>query len=278
MLERDASFEECRIYFTTTFVPEREKVIKDLTHLKNEIQQEIRLQKTWSFIFHYPKLFGLVCAMFGLLNAPSTGWGFWTTLGIFIRILFGNLSFIHEDYRKRNVAVKLGYAVRFLKNHDKIVLATNEHLYPMNRQIESLQDEISDIQQTKDSGEKILETNLVHVPENFPVFFRTFVLCQGVEMLNSLRFMSIGNEDRLSINIRRIIECILSQTVDVSQLSVKTLFILVSAFMVEDFSRLACDDIIVWDFKKGRLCAEAESLNSVIERIEYEFNFCRQWF
>lgn len=277
MPERDASFDVGRIYFRK-FIAERENVIKELTCLKEEIQQETEFQRKWFLVFQLPKLFGLFCANLGLINAPANGSVFWTALGIVIRILFGNASFIHEDHRKKIVAEKLNYAVTYLKNHDRTILATNEHLYPMNRRIESLQDEISDIQHTIDGGEKILEPYLVNVPENFPVFFRTFVLCQGVEIFNSLRFMSIGGDDRHSNNIRRIIECFLSQTVDVSQLSVKTLFILVIAFTLHDVSRLVCNEIILCDFRDGRLCAEAECLNSVIEKIENEYNFCRQWF
>lgn len=277
MPERDASFDVGRIYFRK-FIAERENVIKELTCLKEEIQQETEFQRKWFHIFYLPKFFGLSCAMLGLVDAPANGSFFWTALGIVIRFLSGIVSFIHEDNRKQIVAEKLNYVVTFLKNHDRTILATNEHLYPMNRRIESLQDEISDIQHTIDGGEKILEPYLVNVPENFPVLFRTFVLCHVVEIFNSLRFMSIGDDDRHSISIRRIIECFLSQTVDVSKLSVRTLFILVSAFIIDDFSRLACNEIILCDFRDGRLCAEAESLNSVIERIEYEYNFCRQWF
>lgn len=278
MQEGDDYYDECKRFFTTEFVPEREKVIKDLQILKNKIQEETRFQKSCSVVFCSLGLIGWFATGIGFIKAPLIRGGFLTTLGIAIRMGIEIVIFTHEDNRIRNVDFKLDYAIRCLKCHDKKCVATNKYLCPMKKVIESLQDEIEAIQQTKDYNETKMKTHKQYVVDNFPFLLKILVMVKGTKMLNILRLTSTEDTDHETINIKEAIEYVVSKTVGASLLY-KTIFgILVLSFGFEDIMRIKRELNMLSDFKKSRLCPEADSLDRTIKTIKNELMTCRQWF
>lgn len=278
MQEGDDNFDECKRFFTTNFVPEREKVIKDLRILKNEIQEVTRFKKSCSVVLCSLGLIGWFATGMGFIKTPLTKGGFLTTSGLALRMVSEILIFINEDNRIRNVDFKIDYAMRCLKCHDKKCETTNKFLVPIDRKIKSLQDEIKAVQRTKDCNVTKLKKHKQYVVDNFPFLLKTLVMVKGFKMLNVLPFISTGDTDHKTINVKKAMEDVVSMTGGASLLYVTIFGIAVLTFGFQDIMRIK-RELKTWsDFKKGRLCPEACSLEGTINSIENELMICRQWF
>lgn len=278
MQEGDDYFHECKRFFTTNFVPEREKVIKDLRILKNEIQEVTRFQKSCSVVLCSLGLIGWFATGIGFIKSPLTKGGFLTTLGLALRMVSEILFFFHEDNRIRNVDFKIDYAMRCLKCHDRKCVTTNTYLRPIRREIKSLQDEIKAVQQTKDCNVTKLKTHKQYVVENFPFLFKILVMVKGTKMLDILRHIPTGDTDHKTTDVKKAMEDVVSMTGGASLLYVTIFGISVLTFGFQDIMRIKKELNMLSDFKKDRLCPEACSLEGIINSIENELMICRKWF
>lgn len=98
-MQRLQSFVKAKRYFTDTFAPERQKVIKDFKRQRDEIEREETIRDKGSIFCLYVGLFGGVLSVGSVLSTP-----FVLKAGVTVLVsssLAVILLYIFQNYKKK---------------------------------------------------------------------------------------------------------------------------------------------------------------------------------
>lgn len=103
-MENIDSYEDAKYFYKEFFAPERQKIINDLTSLRDEIQQEGSMQKSKAVTYSRAGIVGGVLVLGGYLEAPLTS-AVLTTCGAVVGMTSFVANLLYKD-RKFNLFEK----------------------------------------------------------------------------------------------------------------------------------------------------------------------------
>lgn len=287
------SYVRAKEFFLVEFVPKRKEVIQSLKKRRDEIQKETKYQKIGCTAFSTGGVLSGGATLISLLAGPMTA-GVSTVLTV---AYFGGMSSGVADITQRclkwaSIRKSVGKAVSTLEAHE----TTFSNLMPtfllrLSEDIKTIKEKIETIKMIKCDEEKeilaILENLkflgiLINIPQNpekflnilsdktdllFHLLLSDSLVCRGL----SLAAKHIAYSGAKKIAKEGVKEsakdftkaCAYASVVVSIGLDLKSLY-----FSVKDLSR----------FSAGELCDEAEQLNSVITKMEYELKYLHNWF
>lgn len=277
-------------FFLETFEPEREKIIKILTSLQNEIQREAEIEKIGYITYSALGIVGGGMVIGGMIFAPiSAGASLGlTVVGVSAGVSSSVADIAHGTIKAKIVQKKLNKAQRKLREHEDICLKMAEVLCPLKRDIELIQKRIDDIKQAKKDGDqnvKLIQfatgvttilanskpTSVQKLLSNGEELCKIIKLGKAIDELMPAAVRDASKEIARSLSKESTKGVSKMVTKETATLSTKLVMGTVTATAIlVDLGFLISDAIDLHDFCDGNLCSEAENLRCVIKQIQKE--------
>lgn len=277
-------------FFLETFEPEREKIIKILTSLQNEIQREAEIEKIGSITYSGLGIVGGGMVIGGMILAPiSAGASLGlTVVGVSAGLSSSAADIAHGTIKAKIVQKKLNKAQRKLREHEDTCLKMTEVLCPLKRDIELIQKRIDDIKQAKKDGDQNVKlirfasevttilanskpTSVQKLLSNGEELCKIIKLGKAIDELMPAAVRDASKEIARSLSKESTKGVSKMVTKETATLSTKLVMGTVTATAIlVDLGFLISDAIDLHDFYDGNLCNEAENLRCVIKQIQKE--------
>lgn len=143
------SYDKAKRYFEGVFAPEREKVIRDLMSIRDDVQGVIKFQRFANTGYSFAGMLG-GCAMLGSLVV--TGGASLFATGALIGAYSGYAEVGHEVVARSILIKQFGDAETSLREHEFTISEMNKRLLSLKEdidQIDSLQSRIELLENTK---------------------------------------------------------------------------------------------------------------------------------
>lgn len=294
------SYVKAKEFFLQKFVPERKRLILRLKTLKKKIQDETEIQKVGSVAYSSGGIVSGGALLFSLLAAPTTaGVSTAVVVGLYGSAIFGGVDITHR-------LIKGGLTRKWLNEADtafeahKITFSNllGDFLLKLIEDIEAIKSKIETIRQIKCDEEQEIKIVLKHLKEigllvAVPPTLEKFLIimkekgCVIFELLlsNGLVSRSVSSAAKIIAvsgskgSAKNCMKHCAKEGVKEGAEFVKAfkvasvgvgigLDVLSLVYSVKDLAK----------FSDGELCAEAETLNSVIKQMEYELEYLNSWF
>lgn len=259
-MENIDSYEDAKYFYKEFFAPERQKIINDLTSLRDEIQQEESMQKSKAVTYSRAGIVGGVLVLGGYLVAPLPS-AVLTTCGAFVGMTSFVANLLYKDRKFNLLEKKIIHAVRSLEKYDRLCLEMNEYLLPLKRDIQLMQEKINAFQ-----GKTIVDGG--EVLKGFSILQIATIL-KKLELLNVKSLIS--QSDKLSELIKLgHLEIFSSIAKELASIPSEVLGAATVISIIGNIRSISLDEDDLKDYELGRLCTEAQKLDNVIVEIRYE--------
>lgn len=282
------SYDKAKSYLEGVFAPEREKIIQDLMSIRNDVQGVVKFQRLANTAYSFVGILG-GCVMLGGLLA--TGGASVLVTGAVMGAYSGYVEVGHELFAKSFLIKKFSDAETSLREHEFTLSEMNERLFSLKEdidQIDSLQSRIVLLENSK-RNEQIQAVQILALIAQIIVIMGTD---KDPKDLVSDRF-----EIYKLIKLGKLVQVVLpksgkgitfacknglsllggkSITKNVGKKSVKviaTTFSVISD-LHSFFTNL--DDFTKFD--SGKLCTEAERLDKIITKLQWDLKQIRECF
>lgn len=282
------SYDRAKSYLEAVFAPEQEKVIRDLMSMRDDVQGVIKFQSIANTGYSFVGMLGGF-AMLGSLVVTG-GTSLFAT-GALMGAYSGYAEVGHEVVAKSILIKKFSDAEKSLREHELIFSEMNKLLLSLTEdidQIDSLQSRIQLLENTKSNKEmhavQILEL-IVHI-----------IVIMGTDTdpkeLASNRF-----EIYKLIKLRKLVEKVLPQNgkgvalagkSGLSLLGVKSItknvgkktvkVIATTLGVIADLNSIITNIDDVTKFDSGILCTEAERLDRIITKLQWDLKQIKECF
>lgn len=282
------SYDRAKSYLEDVLAPEREKVIRDLMSIRDDVQEVIKFQRLANTGYSFAGIIG-GCAMLGSLVV--TGGATLFATGALIGAYSGYAEVGHEVVAKSILIKKFGDAETSLRKHEFTISEMNKLLLSLKEdidKIDSLQSRIELLENTK-LNEQIHAIQILALIAQIIVIMGTDT--DPKELANN-RF-----EVYKLIKLRKLVEIVLPQSGKGVTFAGKTGLSLLSGksitknagkktakVMATTFSVIADLNSFITnldDFNKfdsGRLCTEAERLDGIITKLQWDLKQIKACF
>ncbi|XP_062617140.1 apolipoprotein L3-like [Saccostrea cucullata] len=244
------SFRKARNHFAT-WAPERLRVLEELRTIRDEIQEQARIQSIGNITYSSVGLIGGGLAIAGIVTAPFT---FGTSLaltvaGVATGVTSGVAGVTHGVVKIGIVKKQCNQAKASLEKHDTTCKE-------MKRLVTLLQ---------KDIEKCMRDGNALKISQ----------VGQGVKQAGSAAILGKG--------IYKLLDDIFPSAMKnvskgVTKLSTEALSALAAVGIIIDLGSLIWNAVDMSKIEKGQLCAEAEKLQKVIEQMQHEYDVLKECF
>lgn len=245
-MEEISSFKAVKITFKEVYAFILLEVIKDLSTLRDEIQEVVVIQKAGSVTYTMFGILGEVIALGGVIANPLG------TVGVGLWMFSSALGILHENVKLNIIRKKFEYAEKSLKKYNKTSLAMKEHLSSIERDIQLLREKIRDSIDVNQSENALLRLN------------------QIADVLRKIETYTTADErkeDNLAL-FKDSLDGVLSTAASVTRSSTKAFGSVTALGMILNLRSLILDVDDLLDFDNNRLCAEADKLDCVITQLQ----------
>ncbi|XP_062575033.1 uncharacterized protein LOC134236895 [Saccostrea cucullata] len=281
-MEKSRTFQEAKHYFTDVWSPERKRVIVNLTHIKEIVQEQAKLYCMVSIVYSGIGALGGGLTLAGIVTAPSSldvSLEF-TEAGIATGVTSGASGLIYGCIKIEIVKKKCSDAKLCLENH--------------NRTSAKMKDLIKILKNDSDNFEaKIKDNRDLEVSMTFQEMNRVGeAISVAKEIRNLIKHshaVDVFSETGRSDKVARILglgslmdDLIPSALKDVSggvvRLSMKVLGTFTIFGIVLDLISLVSNLWEIYGMEKGKLCKEAKRLNEILEVLMKEHEILSEYF
>lgn len=281
-MECMVSFVKARDYYKETWATERREILKELESFRDEIQRQAKIHSIGSITYSSVGLVGGGLAIAGIVTAPFTfgaSLGL-TVAGIVTGVTSGVAGVTHGAVKFGIVKKQCNNAKTSLENHDKSCKEMKSLLELLKQDIDTIEASIKDGNELKTS----------FVGEGFQGVGGTVGVVKGVvNLVNNSKAVEVyritGNVDEVArvLSLGTALDDIVpSAFKDVSKgvtkLSTEALSVLAAVGIVIDLGALIYNAVDLSKINKGKLCTEAEKLQSVIKQMQDEYNALTKCF
>lgn len=266
-MENIDSYENAKYFYKEFFSPERQKIINDLTSLRDEIQQEESMQKSTAVTYSRAGIVGGVLVLGGYLVAPLPA--VLTTCGAVVGMTSFVANLLYKDRKFNLLEKKIIHAVRSLERYDRLCSEMNGYLLPLKRDIQLMQEKINAFQ-----GKTIVDGG--EVLKGFSILQIATIL-KKLELLNVKSLIS--QSDKLSELIKLgHFDMFSSIAKELASIPSEVLGAATVVSIIGNIRSISFDEDDLKDYELGRLCTEAQKLDNVIDEIKYEEARFRRYF
>lgn len=250
-------YEDAKYFYKEHFARQQQNVIKDLSDLRNEIQEEVQAQQKKVKDYSYFGAVGAGLLAVGYVLAPVPAAAV-TTCGAVISVSSVVANCLYTDRTATLVKKKLDYAERSLKRYDRFCSEMNEYLLPLEG-----------IKSSQNGFELIPNDKAIEFVELLKVA-KFLDIATVVKRLNALNIpipmsefvvnlIKTGKFDTLAYILKTVAN--IPSKVLGAGLAISIVLEIRSIMFAEDYLK---------DFANGRLCDEAQKLDNVITEIKLE--------
>lgn len=282
------SYDKAKSYLENVFAPEREKVIRDLTSIRKSVQEAVEIHRLANVGYSY---FGILGGLAMLGGMVVTGGMSLFAPGALIGAYSGYAEIAHEVVQKSILIKRFSDAEKSLRNHELTLSEMNKLLLSLKEdidKIDSLQSRIELLEKTKSNektqaaeilfliGQIILimgtNTDPKELANNRSKVYRLIKLSKLVEIVlpTGGKVITMAAENGYKH---------LDATSITKKFGKKSVKVITTAFaVIADLNSLINNTIDVVNFEKGHLCTEAEKLNQIIIKLQWDLDSIRECF
>lgn len=282
------SYDRAKSYLEDVFAPEREKVIRDLKSIRDSVQGIIKLQRLGNTGYSFVGILGGYAMLGSIL---VTGGASLFAAGALMGAYSGYAEVGHEVIARSLLIKRFSDAETSLREHELTLSEMNNLLLSLKEdidQIDSLQSRIELLENTK-SNEQIHAIQILALIAQIIVILGTDT--DPKELANN-RF-----EVYKLIKLRKLVEIVLPQSgkgvalVGKNGLSIlggksitktvgkKTVKVIATTFsVIADFNSFITNVDDVTKFENGKLCKEAERLDRIITKLQWDLKQIKECF
>lgn len=311
------SYVRAKKFFMDQFVPERKEVIKSLKNLKDEIQKETKNQEIGCAACSSLGVLSGGATLLSLLAGPMTA-GVSTVLTVAWAggMASGFVDITHRGLKWSRIRKLVENAVSTLDAHEYTFSnLTQTFLLKLREDIETIKEKIETIKIIKCDEEKEISAILknlhligilINIPENQEKFFNSLgdkdafifhlmlsdsLACRGLSLVakhiaynGANKIAKEGVKDSATTIAKKGAENGAKQVAKegakkfANYFSKAFTYVSVGVSLGLDLRSLYFSVKDLSKFSAGELCAEAEKLNSVIKKMEYELKYLHKWF
>lgn len=287
-MEGMKSYDRAKSYLEDVFAPEREKVIRDLMSMRDDVQGVIKFQRFANTGYSFVGILG-GCAMLGSLVV--TGGASLFATGALMGAYSGYAEVGHEVVAKSILIKKFSDAEKSLREHELTLSEMNKLLLSLIEdidQIDSLQSRIELLENTKRNEQthavQILaliaqiivimgtDTDPKDLANNHFEIYKLIKLRKLVEIVlpQSGKSVALAGKNGLSLlGGKSITKNVGKKTVKVIATTFSVIADLNSFITnIDDFTK----------FDSGRLCTEAERLDRIITKLQWDLKQIKECF
>nr|XP_022335914.1 uncharacterized protein LOC111132404 [Crassostrea virginica] len=268
------SFKNAENYFKI-WAPERQKILKELRRIKDEIQRQARIHTIGSITYSSVGLVGGGLAIAGIVTAPFTFGASLalTVAGVASGVTSGIAGVTHGVVKLGIVKKHVNIAQESLKKHEEACKKMKDLVSLLKEDIDTITADIADGYGLDSS----------HIKEGTKQSVRLVSVGNGIaNLVQSSQALAVyritGNVDevakvmRLATALDDIVPSALKDvSKGVSKLSTEALSVLAAVGIIIDLGSLISNAVDLADIEKGKLCSEAEKFMEVIEQMEREY-------
>ncbi|XP_061182541.1 apolipoprotein L3-like [Saccostrea echinata] len=277
-MENRDSFKNAQNYFET-WAPERQRILKELRTIRDEIQQQARIHSIGNITYSIFGIIGGILGIAGIAMAPVTlGTSLiLTATGIATGVTSGVAGVTHGIVKIGIVKKQCNHAKASLEKHDTTCKE-------MKRLVTLLRQDIDTIM--KDSN----TLEISHVGEGVRRAGSTAVL--GKDIFNLVTtsiavdvYRITGNADEVArvLSLGAALDDIVPSALKdvskgVTKLSTEALSAMAAIGLIIDLGSLIWNAVDLSKIQQGQLCAEAEKFQKVIEQMQHEYDVLNECF
>lgn len=283
-----------------------EKLIEDLTSLRDEIQTNVQCQKN---IGKYCAINGIlsgVIVLGGLICSPVSGGGsLCAAFGTAYGIVVGGVDVITELAYTVSINQKLTEAHEGLEEHEETIKKICEHLEQLNKYVKIVAKHIEDIEQKMSENEKIYDKGMklcvkltVKVLASEEISLNSnAIICRGGEIYRLLKLQKPLRKLMSSITKGAANEATKGAAKEAAkeaakgvaktiakdgskkvaeETAAKILGISSALTIIADMRTYVSNQNDLAKFKKGKLCTQAKTLDWAIEDLKDEYKVIRK--
>lgn len=262
-LENRDFYEDAKYFYKEHFARQQQNVIKDLSNLRNEIQEEVHAQQEKVIDYSYFGAVGAGLLAVSYVLAPVPAAAF-STCGAVMGVSSVVANLLYTDRTATLVKKKLDYAERSLKRYDRFCSEMNEYLLPLEG-----------IKSAQDGFELIPNDKAIELEELLKVakFLDIATVVKRFNALNIhksefvVKLIKTGKFDTLASILKKVAN-IPSKALGAG-LAISIVLDIRSIMFAEDYLK---------DSANGRLCDEAQKLDNVITEIKLEATRFERFF
>lgn len=268
--------------YLKSWAPERQKILDDLKTFRDEIQRQARIHSIGSITYSSVGLVGGGLAIAGIISATLTFGAslVLTVAGFAAGLTSGVAGFTHGVVKIGIVKSQLTNAKTSLENHDAACRKMKSLIILLKEDIETIEANIKEIQHLQRlqglSGataslsalgigggiEKLVkssqETAVFRITDNADEVERMLSLGTALEDIVPSALKDVSRE--------------------VSKLSTDALSVIAAVGILIDLGSLISNAVDLAKIEKGQLCAEAEKLDKVIQKMQHEYDVLKEYF
>lgn len=282
------SYDKAKSYLEDVFAPEREKVIRDLMSMRDGVQGVIQFQRFANTGYSFVGILG-GCAMLGSLVV--TGGASLFATGACMGAYSGYAEVGHEVVANSILIKKFSDAEKSLREHELTLSEMNKLLLSLKDdidQIDSLQSRIELLENTKRNEQthavQILaliaqiivimgtDTDPKDLASNHFEIYKLIKLGKLVEIVlpQSGKSVALAGKNGLSLLGGKSI------TKNVGKKTVKVIATTFS--VIADLNSFITNLYDFTKFDSGRLCTEAERLDRIITKLQWDLKQIKECF
>lgn len=284
------SYVRAKEFYRNKFVPERQRVIQHLKKLRDGIQIKTKYQKVGCVLYSTAGVGSGLTMLFSLAAAPATGGVSVMAYGYCVGMTSGVVDIVHRCLKWASIRKLVGNAEFHLREHEATFSDLKQiYLQKLKEDIDTIRAKIETIRMIKCDEEKEIMGILYHLqdiglliafPKNMEKFINILIdkndFIFHLLLSDSLvcRCLSLAAK-HIAYSKTLAKEGVKESAKDFSKACAVAS---VGVGIVLDLKSLilSCNDLT--RFSEGELCDEAEKLNSLIKKMEYELENLDKWF
>lgn len=275
------SYKNARKYFKR-WAPERQKVLDDLKTFRDEIQRQARIHSIGSITYSSVGLVGGGLTIAGIIAAPFT---FGASLGLTIAgvatgVTSGVAGLTHGLVKIGIVKSQCTNAKTSLENHDAACRKMKALIILLKEDIETIEANIKEIQRLQRSqalGGATASLSALGVGGGIANLVKS---SQATAV-----YRITGNADEVArmLSLGTALDDIVPSALKdvskgVTKLSTEALSVIAAVGIIIDLGSLIWNAVDLAKIEQGKLCAEAEKLDNVIQKMQHEYDVLKEYF
>lgn len=262
-MEEIDSYNEAKGFYENRFVPGLILIIQVLRCIADDIQKVVRGHKIGSVTYSGVGIVGGICAIAGIVAAPFTFGGSLalTIGGVAAGVSSGVAGVTHGIVKVKLIKSKLTDAETNLRKYEDICLQMRKYLDLLKKDIDQIKNRIRQIDLSQSGSDDILSE-----PDTARVKHSIIILVSSMKALDLQKFAANSAALSRLIKIGKALDGALA----VSKVAKGAMGTVAAIGIIVDLTTLISDAIELARIEKGKLCEEAQKLETLIKEMEQE--------